>query len=511
MSIFLCLNCSNEYNKINKKPRSLPCGHIFCEECVSSFIQKDIKGNYIICPLDKKIHRNLNLPNIPICVQILENLPFDFNSNNENEITNYINEVENKIKIIQKQINSYKKVEQGIIDYFNDEIKKINKFFDSIIIEIQKKKNSILERITNIFKEQNMKIERNRKVILDYTLKLDEIIKTYESMTDKINFEEFLKEKKKTDKDLNTIISFINNNIVIEAKNQNYPFYFIPKEISIPKNIIGELKIINNYNTRNNNELYEENTLNETESEIGNVTNIFNQNLYNEIKKLNTPNKQDNSYYKPFYYPNDINRNVLNLNEKFNVVNEYDDINKRINETDKIPNRKRVLTAREEKKISNLSLPKKKNSKRKNSLNENEYLHYYSQLNTETEKRKNHSKKTSSIKKKLIEHKEIIKNSNFRLYKEKNPRSSAESKRETIHQYKKGYISTETDNNNYKKSKKKNSFEAKKLLIHQKIKNVKKSISPIANHQRINNNYYNNKKIVSSKSYRNYNTEVSDD
>ena len=93
MSIFLCLNCSNEYNKINKKPRSLPCGHIFCEECVSSFIQKDIKGNYIICPLDKKIHRNLNLPNIPICVRILENLPFDFNSNNENEITNYINEV----------------------------------------------------------------------------------------------------------------------------------------------------------------------------------------------------------------------------------------------------------------------------------------------------------------------------------------------------------------------------------------------------------------------------------
>ena len=409
MSIFLCLNCSNEYNKINKKPRSLPCGHIFCEECVSSFIQKDIKGNYIICPLDKKIHRNLNLPNIPICVQILENLPFDFNSNNENEITNYINEVENKIKIIQKQINSYKKVEQGIIDYFNDEINKINKFFDSLINKKKKKKNSILERITNIFKEQNMKIERNRKVILDYTLKLDEIIKTYESMTDKINFEEFLKEKKKTDKDLNTIISFINNNIVIEAKNQNYPFYFIPKEISIPKNIIGELKIINNYNTRNNNELYEENTLNETESEIGNVTNIFNQNLYNEIKKINTPNKQDNSLYKPFYYPNEINRNVLNLNEKFNVVNEYDDINKRINETDKIPNRKRVLTAREEKKISNLSLPKKKNSKRKNSLNDNEYLHYYSQLNTETEKRKNHSKKTSSIKKSQLSIKKLLK------------------------------------------------------------------------------------------------------
>ena len=511
MSIFICVICSNEYNKINKKPRSLPCGHVFCEECVSSFIQRDSKGTFCKCPLDKKIHKNLNLMNIPICVQILENIPSNLSLNNDKEITNYINEVDNKIKIIQKQINSYKKVEQGIIDYFNEEIKKINSFFDSLQNEILKKKNVVLEKITNIFKEQNIKIEKNRKIILDYTLKLDEIIKTYESMTSKINFEDFLKEKKKTDKDINTIITYINNNIVTETQKQNYPFYNVPKEISLPYNIIGELKINNKINSLiNNNDFFDDNNiLNETQSEIGNATNIFNQNLYNDLKNIKTPIKKDeNLYIKEFYRPENSNQNLLNLNDEF-FNQEYEKL--RRNETEKISNKKRLLTARDEKKTSHFSLSKNQNLNRKYSSNEkNDFLHYYSQLNSENEK-KYHSKKTSTIKKKSKEKnfkKELINNSNFRLFKD-NSRMS-EPKNDKIYKFKPGYISIDNENIIYKKSKKIRDINSKKILIKQHFSNNKKSITPLVkpNNPRINYGNKNKMRVISSKSYRNYNTEV---
>ena len=516
MSIFICVICSNEYNKINKKPRSLPCGHVFCEECVSSFIQRDLNGTICKCPLDKKIHKNLNLINIPICVQILENIPSNLSLSNEKEITNYINEVDNKIKIIQKQINSYKKVEQGIIDYFNEEIKKINQFFDTLQNEVLKKKNVILEKITHIFKEQNIKIEKNRKIIFDYTLKLDEIIKTYESMTGKINFENFLKEKKKTDKDLNTIITYINNNIVTETQKQNYPFYNVPKEISLPYNIIGELKINNKINNLiNNNDFFDDtNNLNETQSEIGNATNIFNQNLYNDLKNINTPVKDEHINTKDYYYHSkNCNQNILNLNDEFSNQ-EYEKLKR--NETEKISNKKRLLTARDEKKTSHFSLSKNPNLNRKNSSNEkNDILHYFSQFNSENEK-KFHSKKTSTIKKKSNEktfRKEVIHNSNFRLFKD-NSRLSIEPKYEKINQYKPGYISTDSENIIYKKTKKiKKNINSKKILIKQHILNNKKSITPLVkpNNPRINYGNKNKMRIISSKSYRNYNTEVNED
>ena len=331
-------------------------------------------------------------------------------------------------------------------------------------------------------------------------------------MTSKINFEDFLKEKKKTDNDLNRIISYINNNIVIETQKQNYPFYNIPKEISLPDNIIGELKINNKINNLiNNNDFFDDNNnLNETQSEIGNATNIFNQNLYNDLKNIKTPVKDEHLHNKEYYYPSEnCNQNILNLNDEL-LNQEYEKLKR--NEIEKISNKKRLLTARDEKKTSHFSLSKNQNLNRKYSSNEkNDFLHYYSQVNSENEK-KYHSKKTSTIKRKSNEktfRKQLIQNSNFRLFKD-NSRLSIEPKYEKINQYKPGYISIDNENIIYKKSKKIRDINSKKILIKQHILNNKKSITPLVkpNNPRINYGNKNKIRIISSKSYRNYNTEV---
>lgn len=77
MSVFLCGNCKSDYNEINRRPLSIPCGHVFCEECIRSFIIGTQGGELdaIKCPSDSKVQR-VSLKKIPCCHQILNNLPY---------------------------------------------------------------------------------------------------------------------------------------------------------------------------------------------------------------------------------------------------------------------------------------------------------------------------------------------------------------------------------------------------------------------------------------------------
>ena len=364
MSIFNCIKCSLPYNKFDKKPKSLPCGHIFCEKCVSSFIKEDSNKIICQCPIDYIIHKNLNFFQIPVCIQLLQNIPVNYSIEQEKEISGYITELEMKIDIIQKQINSYKEVEQNVIDYYNEQINKINQYYDLFNMEIQKKRNLILEELSNNFKEQNLKIEENRKLILNYTSKLDEILKNYEEISEVKNYDNFLKGKKKIENDLNTIISFINENIVNVSQNQNYPLFIEPTNILIPNNLLGQLKLINNINYNENENQINETTINDSLSDIGNATNIFNQNLFNEIKNLKTPNKQNNQPKTYFL----LSENSLPYKFDFymNGFFSYNNNSKHINETEKI-SRKRNLTLKDDensKCISQNDILKRKNANR---------------------------------------------------------------------------------------------------------------------------------------------------
>ena len=314
-SIFLCVNCSQQYNNNNKKPRTFPCGHVFCEECIKKFENSKI----FKCPLDKIFHFNLTIDKIPICVQILDNLPNlenintninnknnDTNDNNNNDISDYINSIGNKISFIKNQINLYNKSEQDILTYFNKQFNKITIFFEKIFIEIKNKKNFFNERISEKLKEQKQKIDKNKKILTNYVIKLNDIIKSYEKIQKSNNFSTFKNMKKNSEKEINDIIKDINNNFITYSQKQIYPFFNEPNMFDIQnRNFFGEIKYTNNLylncgneNINNNlnnefNEINDKNIINFNEEE----ENIFNKNLFNEkIKKdLDTPDKNDSN------------------------------------------------------------------------------------------------------------------------------------------------------------------------------------------------------------------------
>ena len=81
MSIFICNNCQKEYDKNTRKPLSLPCGHVYCQTCITSIYNYQEKS--LRCPSDNLIH-HITIDKIPKCAQIYSNLPTSKDHSNTN-------------------------------------------------------------------------------------------------------------------------------------------------------------------------------------------------------------------------------------------------------------------------------------------------------------------------------------------------------------------------------------------------------------------------------------------
>ncbi len=196
----------------------------------------------------------------------------------------------------------------------------------------------------------------------------------------------------------------------------------------------------------------------DSESDFGNITNIFNHNLYNEIKNLKTPPK-DNKIY--FLSENSIINNT-NFNKELSLNELYF--------SDKIIKRKKKISNKKnkEKSISNFSLPKN-HIKNKSNI-ENDKINF--NINSFSKEKKNKNEVS------------LIGN-NFRLYKDYNNKNE---------KYKKEFITIENSNKNIKKIIIKDS---QKLFISKSILNIKNSLT--RNH---------NLNLLSSRGNKNYNSQL---
>lgn len=85
-AIWDCSICWYKFNEHSRKPLCLPCGHVFCQDCIFKLAQQDSKNGefqtnagsnsekLVVCPSDKITHKVV-IPSLPICFQIIQFMP----------------------------------------------------------------------------------------------------------------------------------------------------------------------------------------------------------------------------------------------------------------------------------------------------------------------------------------------------------------------------------------------------------------------------------------------------
>ena len=355
MSVFRCIYCNKEYNILNNKPFGIPCGDIFCEQCITNLYNK--KNKKLICPLHKKefiiefnkFSNYLNtLTNINrsaleekdlglycirhnkkklkffcqddnnfLCENCLEqheghkyiefklnkdNFIYEINSlrkNFENLKNKYFNE---KNKINQYFINEKKNLEE--------QINKINIYCKNLISLINEKKMQMMIRLKNNEKLNLKKQEHIENIFLISDEKCNFINNEFYYINDELlnkgEYETFFKTKNNFLKLIDNFYLYINKNIfnneeIYTNKTINY---VCPNNGILEKN---KLDII-----------YEENIFGKIEE--------LTINLYNHNPKINSLDIKTNTLLHNYINTNKINQNKkeiqkLDFESKNNSIN----------------------------------------------------------------------------------------------------------------------------------------------------------------------------------------------
>ena len=250
-NIIECSICLEKYDKKEKLPRILACGHTFCTSCLLKIKEKNRPDNKIKCPLDLKLEADkISIEEIPInrvIVDLLDlNLPDklneDKNKQNKNNSNIFLN-VKNKLQSLyslydfsQKEITdslsylllSKEKCENSIINYY-----------DTLISKFINRKEYMLNVLYNYIDEKNSyynllleKLNSLLKLFKDKMKKVETAIKIQEkseiSDTDKIDFISSLDLNILEDNDFIKQLNFTLNEIksgyiptVLYDKNEN--------------------------------------------------------------------------------------------------------------------------------------------------------------------------------------------------------------------------------------------------------------------------------------------------
>ena len=329
-NIIECSICLERYDKKEKLPRILTCGHTFCTSCLIKIKEKNKPDNKIKCPLDSKLEaeKKNSIEEIPInrvIVDLLDlNLPEkikeDKNKQNKNDSNIFLN-VKNKLQSLYslydfstKEISdslsylllSKEKCENSIINYYDTLINKLinrKEYMLNILYNYIDEKNSyynlLLEKLSSLSKLSKDKIKK-----VDTAIKIQE--KNDISDTDKIDFISSLDLNSLEDNDFIKQLNFTLNEIksgyiptVLYDKNENIEKF---AETVINYLTLNIENIINysEYENSINSNIKQLKENNDSKKEIDNSFSLF--------KEENIQKKKDEAHKKlNHFFDNKIN------------------------------------------------------------------------------------------------------------------------------------------------------------------------------------------------------------
>ena len=344
-NIIECSICLEKYDKKEKLPRILACGHTFCTSCLLKIKEKNKPDNKIKCPLDLKFETDkIRIEEIPInrvIVDLLDlNLPDklneDKNKQNKNDSNLFLN-VKNKIQSLyslydfsQKEISdslsylllSKEKCENSIINYYDTLINKLinrKEYMLNVLYNYIDEKNSyynlLLEKLNSLSKLSQDKLKK-----VETAIKIQE--KNEISNSDKIDFISSLDLNILEDNDFIKQLNFTLN----EIKSGYIPTILYDKNENIEK--FAETVI--NYLTLNIENII---NFNEYENSINNKLKSLKEN--NESKEENDDNfnlfKDEKSEKEKEKAHKNINHFFDNkINELSNLISKIDLSNSQI-------------------------------------------------------------------------------------------------------------------------------------------------------------------------------------
>ena len=377
MSIFRCIYCNNDYNISKNQPFCIPCGDIFCEQCVSRLYNK--KNNIIICPIHKKefkIEFNKfsnyfdTLTNINrACLEekdtglycIRHNKKrlkfFCENDNNflcENCISQHeghkyiefklnkdnfffeINSLKKNFEILKnKYLHEKNRISQYFVNSkknFEEQIDKINIYFKNLNSLISDKKSEMILKIKNYEKINLKKLENIENIFLISDEKCNFINNEFYYITNELlnkgEYETFYKTKNNFCKLIENFYLYLHKNIFNnkELYSNKKISYICPNNDILEKNKLDYDKEINicgkieeiTINFCNNNT-----KLNSLDIKANSLLNTY---LNKHIK--NRQNKIENEKINTEAQDNSINKNNNNLDislfDKKSVLNDGD-------------------------------------------------------------------------------------------------------------------------------------------------------------------------------------------
>ena len=341
-NIIECSICLERYDKKEKLPRILTCGHTFCTSCLIKIKEKNKPDNKIKCPLDSKLEADKNsIEEIPInrvIVDLLDlNLPEkikeDKNKQNKNDSNIFLN-VKNKLQSLYslydfstKEISdslsylllSKEKCENSIINYYDTLINKLinrKEYMLNILYNYIDEKNSyynlLLEKLSSLSKLSKDKIKK-----VDTAIKIQE--KNDISDTDKIDFISSLDLNSLEDNDFIKQLNFTLNEIksgyiptVLYDKNENIEKF---AETVINYLTLNIENIINysEYENSINSNIKQLKENNDSKKEIDNSFSLF--------KEENIQKKKDEAHKKLNHFFDNKNNELSNSFSKMDLSN----------------------------------------------------------------------------------------------------------------------------------------------------------------------------------------------